>query len=108
MHFVEVEQHVVGVELSQVEPLTILLVATWHSVYRIVVVGESEVLVQGGPFFPDFTRADLHGTSAGGHALKAGWIGVGHLMALRISGQVIVTSPVVAIGTERDGVAVAH
>src|SRR5262245_31361456 len=98
--FVELEQHVAGVELAQVEPLTILLVSTWHSVYRIVVVGGSEVLVQGGPFFPDLTPAHLHGASAGSNVLKAGWIAVGHLMALRMSGQVIVTSPVVAIGTE--------
>jgi hypothetical protein len=54
MHgFVEIEQHIAGVELADLEPLTILLVSTWHSVYRIVVVGGNEVLVQGGPFFSE-------------------------------------------------------
>ena len=109
MHgFAETEQHVAGVELAEVEPLTILLVWTWHSVYRIVVVGRNEVLVQGGPFFSDLTRAHLDGASVGGCALKAGWIAVGHLMALRTSGQVIVTSPVVAVATERCGMPMVH
>jgi hypothetical protein len=109
MHgFVEIEQHVAGVELADLEPLTILLVSTWHSVYRIVVVGGNEVLVQGGPFFSELTGARLDGVSAGGHALKVGWIAVGHLMALRISGQVILTSPVVAVATERPCVPVVH
>jgi hypothetical protein len=109
MHgFVEVEQHVAGVDLTELEPLTVLLVSTWHSLYRIVVVGGSEVLVQGGPFFSDLTRAHLDGASAGGRALKAGWVRVGHLMALRISGQVILTSPVVAVATQGRGMPAVH
>ena len=106
--FAEAEQHVVGVDLAELEPLTILLVWTWHSVYRIVVVEGHEVLVQGGPFFSDLTRAHLDGASAGGRALKAGWIGVGHLMALSISGQVILTSPVVAVATQGRGLSAVH
>ena len=108
MHFVELENTWAGVELAQMEPLTLLFVATWHSVYRIVVVGGIEVLVQGGRFFPDLTPADLHGRSAGGHALKPGWIGVGHRMAFRTTGHVIVTSPVVAITAERGSVSMVQ
>ena len=109
MHaFGEAEQHVAGVDLTELEPLTVLLVWTWHSLYRIVVVGGSEVLVQGGPFFSDLTRAHLDGASAGGRALKAGWIGVGHLMALHSSGQVILTSPVVAVATQERGMPAVH
>lgn len=101
MHgFVEAEHHVAGVDLTELAPLTVLLVWTWHTLYRIVVVGGSELLVQGGPFFSDPTRVHLDGACAGGRALKAGWIGVGHLMALRINGQVILTSPVVAVATQ--------
>jgi hypothetical protein len=106
--FVEAEQHVAGVDLAALEPLTVLLVWTWHSLYRIVVVGGSEVLVQGGLLCSDLTRAHLEGASVGGHVVKAGWIGVGHLMALRISGQVIVTSPVVAVSTQGRGTPVVH
>ena len=109
MHaFVEAQQHVAGIDLAELEPLTILLVCTWHSVYRIVVVEGHEVLVQGGPYFSDLTRAHLDGASTGGRALKAGWIGVGHLMALRINGQVILTSPVVAVATQGRGIPVVH
>ena len=106
--FVDAEQHVAGVDLAELEPLTVLLVWTWHSLYRIVVVGGSEVLVQGGLLCSDLTRAHLEGASVGGHVVKAGWIGVGHLMALRISGQVIVTSPVVAVSTQGRGTPVVH
>ena len=109
MHgFVEAEQHLAGVDLAELEPLTVVLVWTWHSLYRIVVVGGREVLVQGGPFFSDLTRAHLDGASAGGRALKAGWIGVGHLMALSINGQVILTSPVVAVATQRCSIPAVH
>ena len=109
MHgFVEAEQNVAGVDLAELEPLTVLLVWTWHSLYRIVVVGGSEVLVQGGPFFSDPSRAHLDGASAGGRVLKAGWIGEGHLMALRISGQVILTSPVVAVATQGRSMPAVH
>ena len=101
MHaFVEPEQHLADVELAELEPLTMLLVWTWHSVYRIVVVGRTDVMVQGGPYFPELTHVQMDGTSAGGHFLKSGWIAVGHLMALRATEQLIVTSPVVAIATE--------
>jgi hypothetical protein len=42
---------------ADLEPLTILLVSTWHSVYGIVVVRGNEVPVQGGPFFPELPVA---------------------------------------------------
>jgi len=109
MHgFTEAEQHVTAVDLAELEPLTVLLVWTWHSLYRIVVVGGSEVMVQGGALFSDLTPAHLEGASVGGHVVKTGWIGVGHLMALRICGQVIVTSPVVAVSTQGRGMLVVH
>ena len=109
MHgFMEAEHHVAAVDLAELEPLTVLLVWTRHSLYRIVVVGGREVLVQGGPFFSDLTRAHLDGATAGGRALKAGWIGVGHLMALSICGQVILTSPVVAVATQGRGMPAVH
>src|SRR5262245_51409593 len=109
MHeFVEAEQQGTSVDLAKLEPLTVLLVWTWHSFYRVVVIGGSEVLVQGGPFFSDPTHAHLDGASAGGSAVKAGWIAVGFSMALRISGQVILTSPVVAVATQGRGLITVH
>jgi len=109
MHgFVEAEQRAAGVALAEVEPLTVLLVWTWHSVYRIVLIEGNEVLVEGGPFFSNPTRAHLEGASTGGGAVKAGWIGVGHLMAIRISGQVILTSPVIAVATQGHTLTAVH
>src|SRR4029453_15608097 len=93
---------------AQGGPLTILLVWTWHSVYRIIVAGGSDVLVQGGSFFPDPTPARVESANPGSHVRRAGGIGVGDLMALRIDGQLIVTSPVIAIAAERSVTAVVH
>lgn len=104
----EPQQHVADVELAQLEPLTMLPVWTWHSVYRLVVLGRSAVMAQRGPYVPELTHVRRDGTSAGGHFLKSGWSGVGHLMALRGTEQLIVTSPVVAVSVERRGVRVAH
>jgi hypothetical protein len=101
--FLELIQDAEGVELDQLEPLTTLLVWTWNSLYQLVVEDGPDVLVQGGFSFPKPTPAHIDGASAGGSLLKTGWIGVGFLMELRVSGNRIVTSPVVAIATERAG-----
>ena len=106
--FLELIQRAEGLELAQLEPLTTLLVWTWNTVYRVVVTEGSDVLVQGGSYFPKPTPAHLDGASAGGSLLKMGWIGVGLVMELRVRGKRIVTSPVVAIATERPGVPVVH
>ena len=43
----------------------------------IVQTYKREVVVQGGAFFPERTRAYLSGSSFGGSCLKLGWVGVG-------------------------------
>ena len=96
----EIKQRAEGVELGQLEPLTTLLVFTWHSTYRLTVTQGSEVIVQGGAYFPEPTRAYVDGASAGGGPLMAGWIGVGLSVEFRANGKRILTSPVVAIATE--------
>jgi hypothetical protein len=105
--FLELMQHVNGVELGQLEPLTTLLVSTWNSLYQVIVGEGSDVLVQGGSF-PKPAPAHVDGASTGGSLLKTGWIGVGLLMEFRVSGKRIVTSPVVAIATERPGISIVH
>ena len=104
--FLKLTQHVEGVELDRLEPLTTLLVWTWNSLYRVVVAQGSAVLVQGGLFFPEPTPAEVDGASTGGSLLKSGWIGVGLLMELRVGSRRIVTSPVVAIVTEQSFISV--
>jgi hypothetical protein len=106
--FVDIKQRVAGVELGHLEPLTTLLVFTWNSIYRVIVAGGSDVLVQGGSYFPDLTPAQIDGASAGDGPLMTGWIGVGLMVEFRVSGKRIVTSPVIAIATRRPAVSAAH
>jgi hypothetical protein len=86
-----------GVSLSDLEPLTTLVVATMNSRYRITVSANAAIFVQGGRFFPDTTEAKLEGSSAGGSFLKVAWIGIGLRMEISSGGRRIVTSPVRAI-----------
>lgn len=101
-------QCVDGVELAELEPRTALLVWTWNSLYRVVVAEGSEVMIQGGSLFPEPTPAHVDGASAGKSLVKTGWIGVGLLMVFQASGRRIVTSPIIAIASERPGISVVH
>jgi hypothetical protein len=100
--FEELMKHVDGVRLSELQPLTTLLVWTWNSLYEVIVAEGSNVLVQGGSF-PEPTPAHVDGASMGSTLVIAGWIGVGLLVEFRVSGKRVVTSPVIAIATERPG-----
>ena len=66
-----------GIGLADLDPITTLLVRTQNSLYQIVVVQprQKAVLVQGGPFFPQATRAVLSGSNFGGSLLKVAWVG---------------------------------
>jgi hypothetical protein len=89
-----------GLHLSEVEPLTTLLVRTRNSDYRITIASDGSTLVQGGRYFPEDTAATFEGASLGGSLLKVGWIGLGLRMEFRQEGRRIVTSPVAAIASE--------
>jgi hypothetical protein len=89
------------VSLRDVEPLTTLIVVTRNSRYRIIVKSSTDVLIQGGQFFPDTTPAQLDGASFGGSFLKLGVIAVGLCMEIRSGPERIVTSPVRAFTEER-------
>jgi hypothetical protein len=93
-----------GLDIREVEPLTIILVRTQNSVYRLIPLhrGDSCVLVDGGQFFPEPTEAHLAGSTFGGSFLKLAWIGVGMHLELHAGGQCIITSPVRRITTERN------
>jgi hypothetical protein len=91
-----------GVDVLDLEPMTTLVVRTAHSAYRIVVLQDTTVLLQGGSRFPDATIAHLRGSGFGGYLLKLAWIGVGLRMEFLVDGTRFVTSTVRAIATERD------
>jgi hypothetical protein len=93
-----------GVGLSQLGPLDALAVRTRNTLYRIVVLRppSQDILVQGGVFFPQCTRARLAGSSLGGSFLKLSWIGAGFRMEFFHEGQRIITSPVRAVRLESE------
>ena len=57
-----------GIGLTEVDAFTTLVVQTDNSVYQITILQpyRREVVVQGGAFFPERTRAWLSGSSFGG------------------------------------------
>ncbi len=91
-----------GIGLIDVDAFTTLVVRTDNSVYRITILTPHlrEVLVQGGKFFPERTRACLSGSNFGGSCLKIGWVGLGLHMEFHARGQWIITSHVRAITVE--------
>src|SRR5437762_6384563 len=68
-----------GVQIDRLPPLDRLTIRTRNSVYEVVVVAPTngEVFVRGGAFFPEFTRAQLAGSSLGGSFLKVRAVHVG-------------------------------
>ncbi len=91
-----------GIGLIDVDALTTLVVRTDNSVYRITILTPHarEVLVQGGKFFPERTRACLSGSNFGGSCLKIGWVGLGLHLEFHAGDQWIITSHVRAIAVE--------
>jgi len=89
-----------GVKLTDMEPLTTLFVRTKNSVYRIIVSANSNVLIQGGEFFPKMAEARLNGSGCGRSVLKVAWIGVGLCMEIYQGSRRIITSPVHAVYVE--------
>ncbi len=88
--------------MIDVDAFTTLVVRTDNSVYRITILKPHarEVLVQGGKFFPERTRACLSGSNFGGSCLKIGWVGLGLHMEFHAGDQWIITSHVRAIAVE--------
>ncbi len=91
-----------GIGLIDVDAFATLVVRTDNSVYRITILKPhaGEVLVQGGKFFPERTRACLSGSTFGGSCLKIGWVGLGLHMEFHAGDQWIITSHVRAIAVE--------
>ena len=95
-----------GINVREAEPLVPILVATQNSLYRIVPLrwGNTDVLVQGGQFFPEPTEARLAGSTFGGSFLKMHWITVGMHMEIDTGtgGGPVITTRVADVRVERD------
>ena len=85
-----------GVEFHRLAGLEQFAVRTRNTLYELTVLspGTGEVLVRGGRFFPQHTRAILAGSSLGGSFLKVRAIHPGFLMEFHHEGQRIVTTRV--------------
>lgn len=85
-----------GLQIDRLRELDELSVWTRNNLYRIVVVApmRGEVIVQGGRFFPEPTRAQLAGCSLGGAFLKQRGIYVGFRMEIQAGFGPIITSDV--------------
>jgi len=93
-----------GIDVSQLEVLTTLMVTTSNTAYRVVILdpAENRVLVQGGQLFPRFTEARFNGATCGGSFLKLGWIGRGFQMEFYSRGNRVVTSRVKSLAQLND------
>ena len=93
-----------GVQVDRMEDMEKLVVQTRNSLYEITVIdGRSgEILVRGGQFFPELTRARLTGATLGGSFCKMRGIYTGFRMEFNADGERTVTTPVESIGVLSD------
>ena len=91
-----------GLSLQSFDEGTVLNVITRHSNYRVVVLdaAQQRVLVTGGRMFPESTEVRFEGATAGGSAVKVGWIGVGLRLEFSLGRQRITTSRVHSVTVE--------
>ena len=95
------ENSVAGVDIHALRPGTTIVVETHNSRYRFVVLLDPwAVLVKGGAMFPDDTIVRLTGATAGGSAIKVGWILVGWRIELLRGVVSIRSSPVRSVKVE--------
>jgi hypothetical protein len=75
-----------GIDFQSLPAGTVVNVDTKYSTYRLVVVDpdDKRATVTGGRLFPEPTELRIEGATAGGTAIKSGWIGVG--LRLEMSG----------------------
>jgi cyclohexyl-isocyanide hydratase len=90
-----------GVAFDSVEPGTTLVVNTRNSQYRFVTLFDPcLVLAKGGAMFPKATIVRLEGATAGGSALRVGWILVGFHMEMWLGPVRIRSSRVRSVSIE--------
>lgn len=68
-----------GIDFQSLAVGTTVHVHTKYSSYQLVVMDPENAgaLITGGRLFPESTPIRIEGATAGGTAIKAGWIGVG-------------------------------
>jgi hypothetical protein len=91
----------VGIAIEALEPGTTVLVRTYHSQYRLVILLEPCVVqVRGGVKFADPAVVRLEGAAAGDDVRRRGWILVGLQMEMWDGTSRIRSSPVRSVSIE--------
>ena len=94
--FGDATKQIAGVDITELEPLSVLYIKTVKSAYRVIVQQpwKRYALLEGGGCFPSATKVSVSGASLGGSFLKVGWIGLGLCLELHCGDTRIITSPV--------------
>jgi hypothetical protein len=92
-----------GIGIDAITDGTPVTIQTRHSTYELIVRDgpRHDVLLRGGRLFPEWTDARLNGSTAGGSAIRSGWIGIGLRLEIVVDGQPFTTSPVQSISIEQ-------
>jgi hypothetical protein len=92
-----------GIDFQSLEVGTIVHVRTKFSSYRLVVTDPEggAARITGGRLFSESTPVRVEGATAGGSAIKAGWIGVGLRLELLNFTTRVTTSVVRAVRVEQ-------
>ena len=87
-----------GFQTEALAPYDTLVVQTRNSRYDLTILSPAtgEVVVRGGRFFPELTRATLTGSSLGGACLKVRGVYAGFFLELMHAGQTVRTTRVQA------------
>jgi hypothetical protein len=87
-----------GIAIDSLAPGSVIEVTTRNTQYRLTLLDtEGHALITGGSLFPRPTEVRIEGATAGGSALKLGWIGVGLRLELSLGGRLITTSAVKSV-----------
>ncbi len=92
-----------GIDFQSLEVGAIVHVHTKFSSYRLVVTDPEggAARITGGRLFTEPTPVRVEGATAGGSAIKAGWIGVGLRLELLNSTNRVTTSVVRSVRVEQ-------
>lgn len=91
-----------GIDFQSLEVGATVHVHTKFSSYQLVVKDPENggALISGGRLFPESTPVRVEGATAGGTAIKAGWIGVGLRLEMLNLTHRVTTSVVRAVKVE--------
>lgn len=91
-----------GIDFQSLEVGATVHVHTKYSSYHLVVTDPENgaALITGGRLFPESTSVRIEGATAGGTAIKAGWIGVGLRLEMLNLTQRVTTSVVRSVKVE--------